>query len=235
MNDLLGARIKRYEQAYKHNLTPRSCLFIRVDGKAFHSFTRGMERPFDQALIDSMVYAAHQTITKQMSGGIAAYVQSDECTFMLCDFMTHDSQGWFDYELNKVVSISASAFTYYFNEKLRELGKVGRGVALFDSRAFIVPYDDAPNIFIWRQRDWQRNSLQMLARSHFSQSQLHGKNAAAMLKLLEGKDVDYHALHEQLQNGTYMFKGFDFKPDYRDHDYDGLRQRIVLSIDQQDE
>lgn len=230
IKDALGTRIKRYEEAYKHNLTPRSCLFIRVDGKAFHSFTKGMDRPFDQDLISSMVYAACQTAQYQMQGCIAAYIQSDECTFMLTDFKDLETQGWFDYELNKVVSISASAFTYYFNEMLSKLGKVGRGPALFDSRAFIVPYDDAPNVFIWRQRDWQRNSVQMLARQHFSPKEMHRKSVTELHVMLMGKGVTWANLPEQQKNGTFIFGWNDWRTDYRSHDYEHLRQAIGLGL-----
>jgi tRNA(His) 5'-end guanylyltransferase len=225
MKDALGARIKRYEQAYNHTLTPRSCLFIRVDGKAFHTYTRKMQKPFDQNLIDVMVYAAQQTI-KTMQGVKAAYIQSDECTFMLTDFDELETQGWFNYELNKVVSISAASYTAHFNKAMRDRG-VDK-IAMFDSRAFIVPYEDTPNVFIWRQRDWQRNSIQMLARAHFSQKTLHGENVAGLKQLLTGNGVDWEALPDQQKNGTFLFAWNDFKPDYRSHDYDGLRQRIEI-------
>ena len=153
--DSLGDRIKRYEDVYQYKLTPRSCLFIRVDGKAFHSYTKGMKRPFDEIIIKSMVRAA-SFAAKEMQGFKCAYVQSDECTFMLTDFDTLQTQGWFCYELSKILSISASAFTAYFNEfiriehfldKTRELSEK-KQLAMFDSRAFIVPKEDAANVFI---------------------------------------------------------------------------------------
>lgn len=225
MNDNLGNRIKRYEQAYKYNLTPRSCLFIRVDGKAFHSFTKNLERPFDQDFITAMVYAASQTMQYQMQGCVAAYVQSDECTFMLTDFEAYETQGWFDYELNKVVSISAAAYTAYFNENLAAIGKKGNGTAIFDSRAFIVPKDDAPNAFIWRQRDWQRNSLQMLARTHFSHKELYKKQIQDIHDMLYEKGVNWANLSAQHKNGTYLFG----KPQHISHrhmDYDSLYKEL---------
>lgn len=202
MKDAIGARIKRYEQVYNHTLTPRSCLFIRVDGKAFHTYTRGMERPFDDRIIDAMCYAAKKTAA-HMQGCKGVYIQSDECTFMLTDFDELETQGWFNYELNKVISISASAYTAYFNEYMRK-GGVNK-IAMFDSRAFIVPQDDAPNVFIWRQRDWQRNSVQMVARSLYSQKELHGKKVQELLNMILDKGTDWHGLLNYHKNGTFLF------------------------------
>jgi tRNA(His) guanylyltransferase len=199
--DSLGDRIKRYEATYAHTLTPRSCLVIRVDGKAFHTFTKGCEKPFDQPLIEAMVDATKFTAS-QMQGFKLAYTQSDEATFLLTDYDTYDTQGWFGYELNKVVSISASAFTAAFNQSYTL--KPRRTVAMFDSRAFIVPQDDAANVFLWRQQDWERNSLQMLARAHFSHKELHGKNHAAIHEMLHSVGVNWADLSNQLKNGTYV-------------------------------
>lgn len=194
----IGDRIKRYERAYDHQLTPRSCVFIRVDGRAFHTFTRGCERPFDVNIIDAMRYATTYA-AEDMQGFKLAYTQSDEATFMLTDFDTFDTQGWFDYSLNKVVSLSASLFTAAFNDHY-----VGPRIATFDSRAFVVPIEDAPNVFVWRQRDWERNSIQMLARAHFSHKQLHQKRHDEIHEMLHGIGVNWADLDSHLKNGTFI-------------------------------
>lgn len=194
----IGSRIKRYESVSNYRLTPRSCLFIRVDGRAFHSYTKDANRPFDNGIIKSMNYAAKET-AKEMQGFKLAYVQSDECTFMLTDFDTLSTQGWFDYKLNKVVSISASAFTAHFNHVRR-----GHGLALFDSRAFVVPRDDAPNVFVWRQKDWERNSLQMLARVTFSHKELDKKSSAEIHEMLHKRGINWANLQDVYKNGTFI-------------------------------
>jgi tRNA(His) 5'-end guanylyltransferase len=152
-----------------------------------------------------MLYATRQTAA-DMQGFKLAYTQSDEATFLLTDFETHDTQGWFDYELNKVVSISASLFTAYFNDTYEGPWVPGHTLATFDSRAFIVPTDDAPNVFIWRQRDWERNSVQMLARAHFSHNQLHEKGHAEIHEMLHGVGVNWADLPERLKNGTFVLR-----------------------------
>lgn len=229
----LATRIKRYEAASDYILTPRSCLFVRVDGKSFHTYTRGCDRPFDRDIMDAMDYAMYRTAT-QMQGFKLAYTQSDECTFVLTDFDTHQTQGWFGYELNKVVSISASMFTAYFNDSyLAARSEAGddKPPALFDSRAFIVPLDDAPNVFVWRQQDWVRNSVQMLARAHFSHKELDGKRVPDMHEMLHGKGINWATdISDRERNGSFYANGRDARTLNAKLDYDellGLIQPVV--------
>lgn len=199
--DSLGDRMKRYEGAYTHTLTPRSPVIIRVDGRAFHTFTRHMAKPFDRRLMDAMVGATIE-VGAQMQGFKLAYTQSDEATFLLTDFDGLNTGGWFGYELNKLVSLSASMFTAHFNH---EYG--GRdALATFDARAFVVPFDDVPNMFIWRQQDWARNSLQMLARAHFPHHRCHGKKRADLHDMLHEIGVDWADLAPDEKNGTFIVK-----------------------------
>ena len=200
----IGDRIKGYERASNNTLTPRMPVFIRVDGKAFHTFTRGMEKPFAQSLINTMVKAAELT-AQEMQGFKLAYVQSDECTFMITDNDTLETTGWFGYEINKLVSITAAMYTAFFNKYWHlDVDEQAFETVFFDARAFNVPIEDAPNVFIWRQRDWERNSIQMLARSHFSQKQLEKKKMADIHEMLHEKGVNWAKLSPQLKNGTFI-------------------------------
>ena len=222
--DSLGDRIKRYEAVSNNKLTPRMPVFVRVDGKAFHTFTRGLPKPYSEDLISAMVFAAKET-AKQIQGFKLAYVQSDEATFMLTDTDTLETQGWFNYEVNKLVSITASAFTAHFNYYWHVRLDNTVATAMFDARAFNVPEDDAPNVFIWRQRDWERNSVQMLARSLYSQKELNGKPVLTLQEMCEAKGKDWHTLPSQLRYGTFV-KG-DFKYNCSKQTYETLKRLIV--------
>lgn len=213
MGDSLGDRIKRYEKVYQYELTPKSCLFIRVDGRAFHTLTKDLDKPFSSELVGSMVYATTET-ARDMQGFKLAYTQSDEATFMLTDFDTFQTQGWFDYNLNKVVSMSASLFTAHFNNHN------DFELATFDSRAFIVPENDWPNVFIWRQKDWERNSIQMFARAHFSHKELHNKNTPQIHDMLHAKGLNWNNLSEQIKNGTFIMA--DYEEQYFKATYESL-------------
>lgn len=197
----LGDRIKRYEAVTHHTATGRTPLMIRVDGKAFHSFTRGMARPFDKNLMASMVASAIE-VAKEIQGFKAAYVQSDEVTFCLTDYDRVESQGWFDYDLSKVISLSASMMTANFN-RIMQTDKL----AMFDSRAFSIPANDVVNAFLWRAKDWERNSLQMYARANFSHKELQGKKRADMHEMLHQKNMNWATdLTGQEKNGTFIVR-----------------------------
>lgn len=200
----LGDRIKRYEAVSHYTATGRTPLMIRVDGRAFHTFTRGMDRPFDQKLTDAMVNAATD-VAAEMQGFKAAYIQSDEVTFCVTDYDRIESQGWFDYDLMKVVSISAALMTARF------ILHMGTGkTPVFDGRAFSVPANDLVNAFLWRAKDWERNSLQMYARANFSHKQLHGKNKQAMHDMLHGIGKNWATdLTPQQKNGTFLIRHED--------------------------
>jgi tRNA(His) guanylyltransferase len=233
MSNSLGDRVKRYEAAYNHRLTPRMPVIIRVDGRAFHTYTRGLARPFDGDLMTIMEYAALGTAA-EMQGFKLAYAQSDEVTFLLTDFDQIDTQGWFGYELNKVVSLSASIFTAYFNHlattpcmfKAVRCETMVNRLGTFDSRAFNVPIDDVPNVFVWRQRDWERNSLQMLARAHFSHTQLHNKGRQEIHDMLHGINVNWANLEPREKNGTFILR--DKTRIHEKADYDQIREWINL-------
>lgn len=194
----LGDRMKRYERASERHLTPRCPVIVRVDGRAFHTFTRGCDRPFDRRIVDAMLIGAMRTAA-DMQGFTIGYVQSDEASFLLTDTSTLETQPWFDYDQAKVVSIAASLMTAHFG---RAYG--GDRLAFFDARAFTVPADDVPNYFLWRMRDWERNSVQMLAGAHFSHRDLHGKKVPDMHEMLHAKGINWADLPAQLKNGTII-------------------------------
>ena len=202
--DSLGDRIKAYEAVSRPFLTPNMPVIIRVDGKAFHTWTKGMDKPFDHRLMDCMVKAT-RAVAKEMQGFKLAYTQSDEATFMISDTDSHEQQGWYGYNANKLVSITASMFTAYFNREVRWWGSDGWAPAFFDARAFSVPADDAPNVFLWRQRDWERNSVSMSAQYFFSHGQLQGKKTADMHEMMfKTFGFNWADLQPEEKNGTFV-------------------------------
>ena len=184
MSDSLGDRMKRYEQTSRAMLVPNMPVAIRVDGKAFHTWTRGIENdinsPFSPTLMDAMDNAGYM-LASQVDGFVAAYVQSDEVTVIIDDSFKPETLGWFGYNHSKIVSIAASIMTAEFN---RSITNRTNTPALFDARAFNIPKDDVINCLLWRVKDWHRNSLQMYARHFFSHKQLHGKSASGLHEML---------------------------------------------------
>lgn len=192
MKDTLGDRIKGYESIYEHYFLPKTPIIVRVDGKAFHTWTKGCKRPFDQNLISCMFGSAKE-VAKQMQGCLALYAQSDEVTFVLCDDQSLETQQWFGGRQNKIESVTAAMMTAYFNRNW-EVGQNLRSdkcfnildytPAIFDARAFQVPKEDVANVFLWRVKDWERNSLSMFCNQFFSPKELHGQGRSDQHEML---------------------------------------------------
>jgi len=202
----LGDRMKEYENVYRHKLVRRMPVIVRVDGRAFHTFTKGLEKPFDHGLMHAMVVAS-QALAKDMQGFKLAYIQSDEASFLLTDWDDLNTEAWFDNGLQKIVSISAASMSVHFNRCLQDTPIVSSRTPMFDARAFQVPLDEVANYFLWRAKDWARNSIQMIARAHFSHKQLHGKNTTQIHDMLHKVGVNWTTDYsDQAKNGTWLCK-----------------------------
>lgn len=209
----IGDRIKaNYENRARYELTRRVPVIIRLDGKAFHSFTKRFEKPFDDRFIDCMVHAA-TVASKWMQGFKAAYVQSDEVSFLLTDYDSLQTDAWFGYNKSKIESVSSSMMTAAFN---REIGLDKD--AHFDARSFNIPREEVVNYFLWRAKDWERNSLAMLCQTYFSHNQLHGKSRKEQHDMLYSIGRNWtNDLTLAQKNGTWIFRSgitSDIQPDY---------------------
>jgi tRNA(His) guanylyltransferase len=214
----LGDRIKtNYENRSRYYLTRRTPVILRLDGKAFHTFTRHCEKPFDENLISAMNTTAMK-LCQEIQGAKCAYVQSDEISILITDFEKLDTDAWFDYGIQKMCSVSASIagveFTLSFPEQEVEAlsgpPMYIRKRAYFDSRCFNIPKEEVVNYFVWRQKDWLRNSVQMLAQAHFSHKELHQKKISDMHEMLHSKNINWTDLPEHLKNGTFVEKVVEY-------------------------
>lgn len=208
-SDNLGDRCKKYESISEHYFIPKTPIIIRCDGKSFHTKTKewGCQRPFDQTLITCMFESAKQ-VAKQIQGCRALYAQSDEVTFVLTDDHTLESQQWFGGRQNKIESVTAAMMTAYFNKNWQDpMPKCNTLVcdpAIFDARAFQCPKDDVANVFLWRVKDWERNSLSMFCNQFFSPKELHGQGRADQHEMLHKIGHNWATeCTEQQKNGSW--------------------------------
>lgn len=185
MTDPLGDRMKRqYEDRTRVMLSRRTYTIVRVDGKAFHTLTAGLKKPYDERMVWSMDGVAMALCTL-LQGARLAFVQSDEVSVLLTDFTKIDTDAWFDGNLQKIVSVSASIATAAFNCRFTEYDSGEPTMALFDSRAFTIPDPvEVENYFIWRQKDAVRNSIQSMAQALFGHQRCHGKNCDQLQELI---------------------------------------------------
>lgn len=241
VHDDLGVRMKTfYEQIPKTKLMRRCPVAIRIDGKAFHTFTRGFQKPFDEVLIKSM-QETMKYLCENIQGCILGYTQSDEITLILVDYKKLTSSAWFDYEVQKICSIVASMATMAFNkffekyvdeyrfskwdgaskyedgtwEYIQTLLNAVDKSAMFDARCFNIPKEEVTNLVYWRQLDASRNSIQMVGQANFSHKELQNKSC------------------NDIQDMLMIQKGINWNdlPTYQKRGSCCVRNRIVIESD----
>lgn len=214
MKDSLGDRMKTYyENRTRISLPRRTYTIIRIDGKAFHSFTSRFQKPFDLELISMMNETAIE-LCKEIQGAKFAFIQSDEISILLTDFDNLDTQAWFDGNIQKMASVSASIATAKFNMEYiknlswgKELYSYPSKLAHFDSRVFTIPtITEVENYFIWRQQDWTRNSISAVAQSLYSPKELLGKNVNEMQEMIFQKGINWNNYDNYLKRGRIIMK-----------------------------
>lgn len=233
--DELGQRLKIYEaQTTWRHLMPGLPIYARIDGRAFHTFCRGLKKPFCMELVETM-----QEVTKfliEETHAQLGYVQSDEISLCWLDI----DKAPFDGKLHKLESVLASLATSkfvnyitekyyeaYFNLKSMEgkedphceswgykfdceawyplYDKVRKIIPSFDCRVFQLPNEmELANTFVWREIDAVRNSVSMLAQANFSHKELQGKDRKAMITMLEEKDIRWNEMDSDLKRGAYF-------------------------------
>lgn len=229
--DSLGDRMKEYyEDRAKTYLTRRTPVIIRLDGKAFHSFTKHLKKPYD-AILHNTMNATMEYLCKNIQGCKFGYTQSDEITLVLTDYDTLDTAAWFGYSVQKMCSISASMATWAFNkyfefyrdefvdsvsalqdydtesDYLSALYTCMEMGALFDSRCFNIPMEEVVNCLIWRQQDATRNAIQMLGQCNFSHKELHEKSCNDIQDMLFlQKGINFNDMPTDYKRGTCCYK-----------------------------
>lgn len=234
--DELGSRMKEnYEDRTRFMLPRRTYTIVRLDGKAFHTYTKNFKRPYDERLMRVMDNTAI-SLCKGVQGVKLAYVQSDEISLVLTDFDAVKSDAWFDGNIQKIVSVSASIATAAFNNEMyldEEILAPMTKVAHFDSRVFTIPErSEVINYLIWRQQDATRNSIQMGAQALYTQKQLHQKNTSDLQELMFQKGINWNDYPVGFKRGRviikeeYEHKGIDKKTD---KEVSTLRSRWISS------
>jgi len=236
VHDDLGCRMKTfYEQIPKIKLMRRCPVAIRIDGRAFHTFTRGFQRPFDEVLIKSM-QETMKYLCENIQGCVLGYTQSDEITLILVDYKKLTSSAFFDYKVQKICSIAASMATMAFNESFSKIySKLYRdkiehgenvdeliktyafkaGKAMFDARCFNIPKEEVTNLIYWRQLDASRNSIQMVGQANFSHKELQNKSC---------NDIQDMLMTQKSINWNYL-------PTYQKRGSCCVRNKIVIESD----
>lgn len=223
----LGDRMKEfYENRSKTFLMRRTPVVIRIDGRAFHTLTRGLDKPFDEMLMRVMAKTT-MSLCREIQGAKLGYTQSDEISILLTDYSKFSTEAWFGYSVQKMCSISASIATLAFNRfwmeevakfestiadeetaKRLEIIKSKIFKAVFDSRVFSLPKEEVCNYFLWRMQDATKNSISMVAQAYFSHKELHGKSGDVKQDMLfKEHGVNWNGIPTTQKRGTAVVRG----------------------------
>ena len=223
--DSLGTRMKEYEGVAKTNLIKRTPVIIRIDGKAFHTWTKqlkhfdgGLEKdPFSDVMNKAMSETT-KLLVSNIQNAVLGYTQSDEISILLNDWKTLTTDQWFGNSTQKMASVAASMATAYFNkfigsflssQPLHDSAQFLEATpAMFDARVFNVPKEEVANYFVWRQQDATRNSVQMLGRHYFSHPEMNHKNVSDVQDMLmKTFNVNWNDLATWKKRGTCVTRG----------------------------
>lgn len=190
-----------YEDALRLYVPRRTHIVLRIDGRGFHTFTAKLERPYCRPLADALDEAALR-LCHEMIGCRFAYGQSDEYSFVLSDMEPATAPLWFDGNIQKIVSVSASLFTGFFN-KAFDCPQPGA----FDCRILVIAQrSEVEKYLLWRQLDASANSLNMLASAHFSHKELLGRSTAEKHELLHSKGINWAKQPADFKRGRAVIR-----------------------------
>jgi len=221
--DSLGTRMKEhYENRSKTYLTRKVPVIIRLDGKAFHTFCKRFEKPFDVCL-NCMLASTMKHLCTKVQGTIFAERHSDEISLLVMDRSKDEGIGdttdaYFDYSVQKICSVAAATATAEFIKQLLSPCDAGNNPAkakftlndafpVFDCRCFNIPDHEIANYFWWRMLDAKRNSISMLAQAHFSHKELMNKSSDEMQEMVFSKTgINWGKLSQVQKIGHICYK-----------------------------
>ena len=201
--DDFGDRMKLYEGLAESRLIPKLPVIIRLDGKCFSSFTRGLERPYDVRMSQLMVNTAR--FLCEEFNACCGYTQSDEITLALYN---PDGPVIFDGRIQKIASIFAAKGSAFFNKHIDILPSTHKDkLPIFDCRVWNVPdFEEGANAFLWREQDATKNAISMAAHTYYSHNELHKKHGNEMQEMLFRKGINFNDYPTFFKRGTFISK-----------------------------
>ena len=190
-------KVKQWESATERRMLSGVPVIARLDGRAFHTFTNGLDRPYDLGFQKAMVDTTIALFAD--SHPVVAYTQSDEITLVWNDCK------YFDARIQKMSSVLASVATFAFNRsKMINIPQKMRIPAYFDCRVFQAPPGGPLECLLWRQDDAVKNSISAMAQSLYSHRELHGKHSGELQDLIVARGLNWNDTPEHFKRGVFV-------------------------------
>lgn len=214
MQDDLGTRLKGYEAvSTSRKAFKGQPLVARLDGRGFHTFCKGLTKPFDDRLSKLMQRVMRDLVER--FGASVGYTQSDEITLAWFVDSTSQAEYVFDGRFQKMDSLLAAYASSVFNRELQTyIPEKGASTEIFDCRSWVVPnLLEAYHSILWRQQDCTKNAISMAAQSIFSHKFLQGMNGPTMVaKMWSDRGVEFEKFPSEFRLGTFARRVKVVKP-----------------------
>lgn len=206
--DDFGNRIKAYEEIETSRiLIPHLPIYVRLDGKCFHSFTKNMKRPYDETLSNVMIETTKYLVKE--TSAVIGYTQSDEIS-LIYYYPDPKSEPMYAGKTSKINSILAAMCSVKFNQLATEQWPelMSNSLPIFDCRTFNLPNTaEAVNAILWRETDATKNAVSMAARTYFSHKQLQNKSGKEMQEMLfQEHNINFNDYPAFFKRGTFVKK-----------------------------
>lgn len=215
--DVLGDKLKDYEKFAEGKLFRNLPIIARIDGKAFHTFTKGFARPYDATLSEAM-----RSTTKKLvedTNAVLGYTQSDEISLLFYND-SEDSEIFFNAKHSKMVSVLSSMTTAFFNQRFKHQKE--DVLAFFDCRVFNLQKGyEIYHYFKWRETDATKNSISMAARAFYSHKEVDGKNSSEKQEMIFQKGQNWNNYPSFFKRGSY-YKRFTVNKQFTNEEVDKL-------------
>lgn len=230
----LSDRMKGYENVTNYSLYSRMPIVLRIDGRAFHTLTKGMEQPFDDKFITLMNYTMIE-VFEEFPDAVLGYVQSDEISIVLCPYSNYETEPVFSARIQKICSVAASIATQAFIKTLYEINKewsekyINRNIT-FDCRCFNLQKDEVLNYFLWRQQDCKRNSILSAAQKFLGKKNCIGFKTPELIdKMSNELNIDYWTTIPDFVHygrSCYRVTGYGVKIDTLDFSNERVKEAV---------
>lgn len=199
----LSSRMKIYESVHTEtSLVPGIPVYVRIDGRAFHTFTRGLEKPFDSDFAWTMKETTKHLHDK--TNAFISYVQSDEISLCYLEPKKMPFETRL-FKLESVLAGMASAAFCVHGSKTKLKSRIEKFIPHFDCRVCQMPLEDIPNMLLFRERDCLKNAITLVALEHFSNKQIHKKTGEEKIEMLKSIGIDFNKdIDEDFRYGAWF-------------------------------
>lgn len=208
----LAVRMKDFESNFSSELPPFEHVIMRLDGRAFRTYLRNLNKPFDMRFVEDMNWLT-QKLCRHISGVTLAYTCSDEIS-LLIQTLNPQGEAWFGGKIQKMVSVAAGYASGLMSARRLGFDFPQGGIeeyepVVFDARVYTIPtLEEVNDYFVWRQLDYRRNSVSMAAKAVFSTRELLGKSTSDRIDMLADKGIDYFEYSALVRRGVLTQKRF---------------------------